>query len=182
LEKYVNNLCKKLSFKVSKLACLSKSTPKDILIKIYNATIQPCLDYAISVWGCTGQLNLSKVQRIQNYAARIIVKNFDYINKRGIEFVYELGWMNVRERFFYFQTLLIFKCLQGCAPEYLLNNVIMAFEVNSMVTRKHPMNLYLPFPECEFHKTMLFYRGARDWNNLPSNLKECSDLDLFKNC
>jgi hypothetical protein len=66
---YINKLCKKLSYKVSKLARLSKSTPRDILIKIYNATIQPCLDYALSVWGCTSQLNLNKVQRIQNYAA-----------------------------------------------------------------------------------------------------------------
>jgi hypothetical protein len=177
---YINKLCKKLSYKVSKLARLSKSTPRDILIKIYNATIQPCLDYALSVWGCTSQLNLSKVQRIQNYAARIIVKNFDYVNRRGIEFVYELGWMDVKERFFYFQTLLIFKCIHGYAPEYLLNNVIMAFEVSTIMTRKHPMNLYLPFPECEFHKNMLFYRGARDWNNLPDELKDCHSSDSFK--
>jgi hypothetical protein len=87
--------------------------------------------------------------------------------------------MDVKERFFYFQTLLIFKCIHGYAPEYLLNNVIMAFEVSTIMTRKHPMNLYLPFPECEFHKNMLFYRGAWNWNNLPDDLKDYQEFRLI---
>ena len=47
--KYIGKLSKKLAFKISKLARLSKSMPKEILLKIYNATIQPNIDYAISV-------------------------------------------------------------------------------------------------------------------------------------
>jgi hypothetical protein len=35
--------CRKLAFKVSKLARLSKTLPKEILIKIYNSMIQPCM-------------------------------------------------------------------------------------------------------------------------------------------
>jgi hypothetical protein len=102
---YINRLCKKISFKISKLSRLSKTVPKFLLLKIYNSMIQPNIDYAISVWGCTSQGNIDKIQRLQNYAARIIEKNFDYINCRGLELVHKLGWMNVRERFFYFQTL-----------------------------------------------------------------------------
>ena len=177
---YIDNLCKKISFKVSKLSRLRKTTPKPIMIKIYNSMIQPTIDYAISVWGCTSQTNLDKVQRLQNYAARIIEKDFDYVNTRGLELVHKLGWLNVRERFFYFQTLLIFKCIYGLAPDYLNNNVILETDVNNVQTRKHPMNLYLQLPDSEFHKTMLFYRGAKGWNELPPYLKNCYDIDHFR--
>ena len=34
--------------------------------------------------------------------------------------------------------------------------------------------------ESENHKKMFFYRAARSWNNLPSYLKECTNLDNFK--
>ena len=178
--KYVDKLSKKMTFKISKLARLSKSIPKDILLKIYNSTIQPNIDYAISVWGSTTESNLNKIQRLQNHAARIIMKNFDYVNTRGIELVHQLSWMNVRERLFYFQTLMIFKCIFGLAPDYLCNNVIMDIEISKVTTRKHPMNLYVPFPECNLQKNMLFNKGARQWNALPGYLKECTNIEHFK--
>ena len=108
------------------------------------------------------------------------MNNFDYIDTRGIELVHKLNWMNVRERFFYFQTLMIFKCIYGLAPDYLCNNVIMEVELSNVTTRKHPMNLYVPFPESSFQKNMLFYRGAREWNALPGYLKDCNNIDTFK--
>ena len=88
--------------------------------------------------------------------------------------------LNVQQRFFYFQTLLIFKCIHGLAPQYLTNNIVLDIEIKDKRTRQHDRNLYLPIPESEFHKKIFFYRGARTWNNLPSNLKECNTLNSFK--
>ena len=127
---HIMKLCRKLSFKISRFARLSRSLPKNVLIKVYNSSIQPCIDYVISIWGSTSQSNLDKVQRLQNHAARIVENNFDYINTRGMDLVMKLNWMNVRERFFYFQTLLIFKCIHGFAPVYLTNNVLFDFEIS----------------------------------------------------
>ena len=177
---HITKLCKKLSFKVSKLSRLKKVLDKNTLKKIYNGTIQPCIDYAISVWGNTTNHNLNKVQRLQNHCARIIENNFDYVNVRGLELVSDLGWMNIRERFLYFKILLIFKCIYGLAPTYLTNNVIFDFEISSRTTRKHDMDLYTNVPDNEFHKNMLFYSGAKQWNMLPNYLKDCNDIVRFK--
>lgn len=177
---HVNKLSKSLYFKVSKLAKLSKAVPKHVLIKIYNATIQPTIDYVITIWGCTNKNNVKKIQRLQNYCARIIEKNFDYVNSRGIELVKNLGLMNVSQRYFYFELLLIYKCIYGLAPPYLSNEVVLEIEIKQIRTRLHDMNLYLPIPESEYHKRMFMYRAARSWNKLPSNIKECTSLPSFK--
>ena len=69
-----------------------------ILIYIYQSIVQHQVDYAITIWGFTSQQNISKVQRLQNRAARIITGNFDYVHVRGIDIAKQLKWMNVIER------------------------------------------------------------------------------------
>ena len=38
-------------------------------------------------------------QRAQNHAARIVTGNFDYINFRSADLLYELNWASAKERF-----------------------------------------------------------------------------------
>lgn len=178
---HVSRLCKTLSFKVSRLARLRRSTPKSVLFKIYNSIIQPSIDYAITVWGHTTAANITKVQRIQNYAARILSGNFDYINCRGIDIVKNLGWMNIVERRRYFDCVLMFKCLHGLAPDYLANQFTFHSEISDRENvRFHPMDVYIPFPRLELFRNTFLYNGAVLWNDLPNGLKECTTLDAFK--
>ena len=37
--------------------------------------------------GCATEVNINRVQQIQNLLARIICNNFDYIHSRGIDLV-----------------------------------------------------------------------------------------------
>ena len=60
--------------------------------------------------------------------------------------------------------------IYGLAPDYLCNNVVMEVDGNNVITRKHPQNLYVPFPECNFQKNMLFYREVQEWNDLANKL------------
>ena len=82
-DNHISDLCKKVAPKIHQLRRLSKIIPKDILEKIYMACIQSHIDYACTVWGNCTKENRDKLQRLQNMAARIICRQFDYINVRG---------------------------------------------------------------------------------------------------
>ena len=56
------------------------------------------MNYACSVWSNTKKGNIDKLQRAQNYTARIISGNFDYINTRSIDLLRSLRWATVQER------------------------------------------------------------------------------------
>ena len=43
--------------------------------------------HGLSIWGYTTEVNLNRVQRIQNVLARVISNNFDYIHSCGIDLV-----------------------------------------------------------------------------------------------
>jgi hypothetical protein len=173
-------MCKSISFKVSKLARLTKILPYRTVILLYNCFIQPSIDYAITIWGNTSATNLAKIQRLQNFAARAVTKKYDYINYRGIDIVHELGWMDVLQRHNYFQCILMFKSIHGMAPYYLTNNILMEIELRKITTRTHEMNVHLPTPSSEFSKSSFIYSAGTQWNNLPGAIKDCHSLDTFK--
>ena len=69
----IDAVCKKLVFIISRLSRLRHVLAPRILMYIYQGIIQPRFDYALTIWGFTSQYNLSKVQRLQNRAACIIL-------------------------------------------------------------------------------------------------------------
>ena len=50
---YVKKLCSNVYLKLKQLRRLVDVVSPELLSKIYSSTIQPCIDYAISVWGQT---------------------------------------------------------------------------------------------------------------------------------
>ena len=180
-DQHVGKLCSQLSFKISKLARIRAFTPVHTLRKIYFACIQPTIDYAITVWGNTTLENISKVQRLQNFAARILANNFDYISFRGLDILKSLKIMNVNQRIVYFNLILMFKCIHGLAPDYLCDQILMSFEVSERNTRFNDFNnVYIPFPRKDILKTSFMFKASQLWNGMPNGFKDITSLLTFK--
>ena len=141
--------------------------------------MQSKIDYGLSIWGCTAEANLDRIQRIQNVLARIMCNNVDYINLRGIEMVRPLGLHTISERRDHFLCILMFKWIHGLAPHYLCNDVTMYIVINGYDTR-NAENMYLYLSRClrEIYKRSFLYKCL--WNELPSCLRESISIIDFK--
>ena len=65
------------------------------------------MDYACAVWSNTKKGNIYKLQRAQNYTARIMSGSFYHIiSYRIIDLLHTLRWTTVRERCDYFRAVL----------------------------------------------------------------------------
>ena len=160
---------------------LNKKFPKQLLLKVYKWYIQSKMDYGLCICGCTTEGNLDRVQRIQNFCAKIISNNYDYINTRGIDLFKSLKLQCIRERRDYFLCVLMFKCIHGLTPHYLSNDVTMVVDIHGYNTRSSEnMDLYPPRCTREFCKRSFLYKGSMLRNDLPDILKESSSLDAFK--
>ena len=82
-----DELCRHISGKIAVLRRIRSCIKPSIMKLIYDRTVQPVIDYGCSVWYDTTCKNLEKLQKVQNYAARIISGNFDYINVRSISLI-----------------------------------------------------------------------------------------------
>ena len=74
--------------------------------------VQPHFDYCISVWGNLSLIHINKLQNLQNRAAKIICKEFDW-NTSSTVLHSRLHWMNLKTRRDYFAGILMFKNIKG---------------------------------------------------------------------
>lgn len=178
---HIKYVCKIIAPKLAHLRRLSSFLPPGLTTQIYKTYVQPCIDYCSTVWGNSSAGNIRKIQHLQNTAARIVTKNYDFINVRGIDLVKELGWNDFVERRDFMASCLIYKCVYGIAPHYLCDNVLYTSDVNERVTRyNNGINLYTACPRLDKYKQSLFYWGAQIWNCLKNDTRECKTIQSFK--
>ena len=113
--------------------------------------------------------------------ARIISKNYDYINVRGLDLVKNLKWNTFKERQDYLTASLMFKCIHGKAPYYLSDNITMLCDILPYNTRNiYNMNVYVPQYRTQHYATSFSVNGPKVWNNLPNIVKDSVSIYQFK--
>ena len=95
----------------------------EMRILFYNLYILPHIDYCINVWGNASQCHIDKLQVLQNRAACVILDADLYTSSQIL--LKRLKSMSIAERKDYQTFILLFKVLNGMAPESL--NI---FEIN----------------------------------------------------
>ena len=68
---HIDKLCKKIASAIGALKRMRSYIPIDTATQVYQALIQPHFDYCCSVWDGLGETLSSKLQKLQNRAARI---------------------------------------------------------------------------------------------------------------
>ena len=178
---HINNMCKSIAYKTHFLNKMRKYLNPKLLNTIYKSSIQPCYDYACSVWGNCSDTLKNKLLRLQKRAARIVTNNFEYENTSGTELMKSLSWPSIEQRRDYFLATLMYKCIYGLAPSRLCNEVEMVFDRHGYTTRyADSLNVILPKPNSETFKQSFKYAGAKVWNKLPNILQNSKSVNIFK--
>ena len=91
----------------------------------------------------------------------------------------ELRWLPVKEHLYYRDAVMSFKCLTGCAPEYLSTQFIRRGDVTNRRTRSSQM-LNIPRFRTASGQRSFCYRAVTLWNSLSNDLKLCESVNVFK--
>ena len=152
------------------MCCLRTYLPTEGLIMYYNGYILPLFDYCCTVWGETTNLNLEKLCKLQKHAASRIILNAKY-DIPSLQLIKKLGWLSIQNRLEYHKSVLMYKCINNSAPDYLCNLFDMNTNSNVYSLRSSAKgNLFVPRPNSNFMKRTFHYSGAILWNSLPPNL------------
>ena len=92
---HVSHVLKKVSSGLSILKVSKNYLPQGTLRILYNSLIESHFRYVNIIWGNCGEIFLTRLQKLQNRAARIITgSDYDTPAEPLIE---QLGWKTVRE-------------------------------------------------------------------------------------
>ena len=138
------------------------------LQKLANSLVSSKLDYCNSLYSGISQVNLNKLQRIQNSLARVITNTSKYQHITPI--LKKLHWLPIKRRIDYKLCLLTYKTLTNQQPTYLYNS--LSFPSHSVSTRSSDsLVLSIPYVRSSLGKRAFSVIGPRLWNSLPPDTR-----------
>ena len=150
---------------------------KETLLLLINAFVFSKLFYCSTVWSNTIKSNVRKLQRVQNFAARIIFgfRKFDHISQ-GIK---SLQWLPVKDRLYLNDAIMMYKCINKLAPDYLADKFAQRSHIHNRNTRSRNQ---LDIPRCRIStgQRSFVYCGTQLWKLLKLRCKNCQMSQSFQ--
>ena len=175
---HVDHVIKKASAGLAILRRTADYFPMEVLKTTYRSLVESHFRYGNIIWGTCGEVLLTKLQKMQNRAARIITKS-DYDTDTG-PLIDKLGWKTIRELNNNDVAVMMFKIMNNMTPPYLTGMFQPLRELHEIMTRDTNSNLRLPCMSTNMGQRSFSYHGADIWNKIKPNNKTGTSLQSFK--
>ena len=179
MPKHVTSVCKSAFFHLHNIRRIKNYLSRENLLTLVHASITSRLDYCNSLLYGVPKEQISKLQRVQNAAARLVmdIEKYSHITPA----LYDLHWLSIHVRIHFKILLLAFKVIHGQAPAYLSSLV----SVKPKSYYSLPSNCSTLFDPPEGR--MLVTLGGRSfqvavpqlWNALPPSLRDVTSVETF---
>jgi hypothetical protein len=129
--------------------------------------------YCSSVWVNTSGKNIVKLQKVQNFACRIVcnIQKYDHVSPA----IRQLNWLPIKQQLEYKDTVMAYKL----TPPYLCDKFVKRSELHSRQTRNNNQ-LDIPLFRTASGQRTFYYRAVKIWNSLENELREIQSLKRFK--
>ncbi len=143
-----------------------------------HAFITSKLDYCNSLYTGISQTALSRLQLVQNAAARILTRSHkrDHITP----VLQSLHWLPVRYRVDFKIVLIVYKSLNGMAPSYI-SDLLIEHNITRSLRSSNQRLLFIPKTRRKCRGDHAFATAApRLCDDLPFFIRMASSVAIFK--
>ena len=181
IQNHEDSMLKVLNNLINALKKVSNSASFKSRKMIANGIIISRLLYLIPLWsGCEGYL-LNSLQIVQNKAARLVTKCGKRTPIKSL--LTQCGWLSVAQLSVYHSQVLVFKVLATKSPRYLyekLSGTQGETYYRTRFIRDQQSSQPDSTAEGDIAKRSFKYRASAQWNSLPLNIRQSSNLKEFK--
>jgi hypothetical protein len=178
---HIDMVCKKLSKRIGLLRSIRHCLPLKERIQFYNAIIKPIFTYGGLIWSSTSKENLRRVFKLQKRAARVILGT-RIREERTVTLFNKLNWLAFDDELKLNTCCLIFKIMNGLAPDYLVKNFSRVSDISTRRSSRYG-NVTLVCPkynrETEGGKSFAV-SATKLWNSIPATIRLSSNIKTFK--
>ena len=121
---------------------------------------------------------LHKLQKLQNRAARVLT--YSGYDTDADSLIKKLGWKKLDSQRKLQKATMVYKSLNGLAPDYMRPIFVDRSSNTNYVLRDTVGKLVIPGPRTNYLKNSFGYSGAVLWNSLPAELRTADTLSGFK--
>ena len=151
----------------------------DATKSLYNAQVTSRQDYCNALLYNVPKTILSKLQNVQNTAARLITRTSCYDHITPV--LKELHWLPVQHRVVYKILTHTYKALHGESPAYIRHMLQVYVPRRTLRSQNDTVPLVVPRCHTVTYGDRCFVTAApKLWNALPAGIKDCNTLSSFK--
>ena len=175
---HVMKVCKSSFFHLRNISRIRKYLTQKSVEVIIHALITTKLDYCNSLMYGLPKRLLSKLQSVQNSAARIVTlsRRHDHITPRLIQ----LHWLPVHYRIIFKILLIVYKSMNEACPSYLSSCLQHRTSTRSLRSVAKEL-LLVPSSKSKTYGDRSFAVCApKLWNRLPYSLRKAPCISTFK--
>jgi hypothetical protein len=178
MSQHVSNTCRSASFalhRIGKIRNILDSTSTERLI---HAFVTSRLDYCNSLLYGINDKHISRLQILQNSAARLVTRTRKYEHITPVR--RDLHWLPITARIEFKILTLVFRILTNQAPSYL--SELVTVHVPARATRSASEARLEPgrYFQKTFGARAFYHVGPKLWNDLPHTIRLAPSLSSFK--
>jgi hypothetical protein len=177
LEHQISGVCRSAYWQLKMISKIRDSLTVDACRSLVHSLVTSRLDFQNALYVFLPEKSIKRLQRVQNYAARLIMKTRrqDHITP----VLRELHWLPVRQRVSYKTLLLVYQCISETAPLYLSELIIPYVPPRNLRSQDQRL-LTVPRTRLKFTERAFAVAGPLLWNKLPADIRMSEDLQTFK--
>ena len=167
---YVSMLLSQCYKQLSNIGRIRRYLTSNEIKTLVHALIMCRIDQCNSILYGISEVEVTRLQRLQNSCARIIYgkKKFDHVS--GL--FKDLHWLPVKRRILFKALTFVFKIFLGIAPVYLTNCLT--------ITNVEERILFIPKTSTSYGDRAFSNYAPRLWNALPDYVRKSNTLSYFK--
>ena len=177
MEKQTTLICKSAFYHLHNIAKIRKFISFKNCETLVHAFVSTKLDYCNSLLPGLSQIQIQRLQYVQNSAARLLTGTRKYDSITPI--LKELHWLSVAERIHYRVLLLTFKLLNNLASFYLKELLTPYVPIRTLWSSNKG---FLRVPRCNlktYGDRVFSHIAPTLWNSLPEDMRTCKSLNTF---
>jgi hypothetical protein len=178
MEEHIIKTCQAANYHIRNIGRVRKYLTQEATEKLVHAFISSKIDYGNALlFGIPDSL-LKRLQRIQNTAARVVVRASKYEHITPV--LQKLHWLPVKQRVEFKIILLTFKALNGLAPIYISDLLKPYTPTRNLRSGGRLLLKEQRYKLKTYGGRAFSITAPKLWNSLPVDIKSCETVNCFK--
>jgi hypothetical protein len=173
---HVSNTCRSCYHHIRALRHLRSSLTRENANMIASAIVGSRLDYCNSLYYGMSDININKLQRVQNSLARVVVglRRSEHITP----VLADLHWLPIRARITFKIAKMVFKVRSTGRPTYLAS-MLQQYQPTRHLRSSGRNTLVVPSTTTSYGDRSFNHSAAVTWNSLPESVRNVDTLPTF---
>ena len=178
MEKHISAVCRSANYELRRISQIRSYLPQHCLEQLICCFVLSRLDYCNATLAGLPSKSLDKLQKVQNNAARLILKKSK--REHVTPLLFELHWLPVKVRIDFKLAVMGYRFFENSLPTYL-SLKLQHYQPTRCLRSSDNCLLVQPHRHTKtFGERSFSFQVPNIWNKLPTNLKKSSSLSTFK--